>query len=186
MVKGKGKKRRCVRMPIQVPRSGGNFDPCPEGDFTAVLVDIVDLGMVTSEKFKKTQPKVMLAFQVDQLDEKGLPFLVFKRYTNSLHEKATLHGDLKRWLGKQFDVKALQKDLEILLGRGARLEIVQNEGSDGKVYSNIDRIRPLAADQKGPTAHPDFTRKKDRAEGQGPFGKHGKASDPDEGPEIDF
>lgn len=187
MVK-KSKKKRCLRMPIAVPRSGGNFETCPEGEYNAVLVDVVDLGMVTT-KFSnqtKTQPKIVLCWQVDKIDEKGLPFLIFKRYTNSLHEKATLTKDLKDWFTKKAVAAVLpsvRKDVEVLLGKGCRLEVEHNE-YDGKIYATVQSLRPLAEGTKAPSVHPEFVRKKDRQEGQGPFGKRtAKASDPEQGNE---
>jgi hypothetical protein len=167
---------------------GGTYDPCPEGEHNAVLVDVVDLGIVetTYKGVTKKQPKITLAWQTDQLDEKGLPFLVFKRYTASLHEKSVLFQDLKRWFrGPDFikTVEAVRKDVEFLLGKGCRMDVIHNE-KDGKTYANVDSIKPLSAGQQAPKQHPDFIRKKDRREDDGPFGPKGggqrdNVSDPD-------
>lgn len=165
--------------------NSGKYDPCPEGEFNAVCVDVVDLGDVTSvyKGKEKTQRKILITWQVDKLDEKGLPFLVFKRYTASLNEKSALFADLKRWFrGSEFGkmLAAVKKDVEVLLGKGCRLDIIHNE-KDGNTYANIDGIKPVPTGQTAPAVHPAFVRKQDREEGEGPFGKRDdNESDPED------
>lgn len=173
-------------MAIVIPNSGGNYPPCPEGEYNAVCVDVVDLGMVTSvfDGREKTQPKILVVWQTSETDTDGLPYLVFKRYTASMHKKAKLYEDLTRWFKKDFDKieAAVKKDVEMLLGKGARVEIEHNE-SNGKTYANVVYLRPLDKSET-PKQHPAFVRKKDRKEGDGPFGGHkaarGAASDPED------
>ncbi len=69
---------------------------------------------------------------------------IYKRYTLSLHENASLRKDLENWRGKKFTEEELQGfDLEKLLGVNALITVVHSQGADGKTYSNIAAVSKL-------------------------------------------
>jgi hypothetical protein len=157
-------------MPIIAKKTGGStFEPAPPGVHAAVCVDVVDLGIleVVWKGQKKKQHKVRIAWQIgEDRPEDGKPYLVQKRYTLSLSEKAALRADLESWRGKPFtrDEEA-GFDLETIIGAPCMMNVVQ-ETRDGNTYSNIKAIMPLP---KGMTRlQPrDYVRVCDRpAEGQ--------------------
>src|SRR5688572_414981 len=98
---------------------GTNFQPAPAGVHQAVCVDVVDLGIldVTWQGQTKKQHKVNVAWQINEDRDDGKPFLVFKRYTLSLSEKANLRKDLESWRGRKFTRdEEMGFDVEKLIG----------------------------------------------------------------------
>jgi hypothetical protein len=82
---------------------GGDFTPAPAGTHTAVCVQCIDLGTIYSKYYDSWKPKVLLGFElIGEKNEQGEAFIVWKRYTNSLHENAVLRGHLESWRGKAF------------------------------------------------------------------------------------
>ncbi len=125
-----------------IAKSTGNFTPAPEGLWAAVCVDVVDLGILKSEYQGKTRSvhKCRIAWEISEKMEDDRPFIVGKRYTLSLHAKATLHADLKAWRGKPFTKEELEGfDLEKVIGAPCQLMIVHEE-KDGTTYANIKAI----------------------------------------------
>lgn len=134
--------------------ASGTFEPCPAGSYMARCVRIIDLGTQETEFQGKTlqQKKALLSWEV--LDEEarrddGEPFLLSKRYTASLHEKAALRKDLASWRGRDFSPEELAGfNLKNVLGRECFLSVVHVE-KDGKTFANIAAIMKLP---KGATA----------------------------------
>jgi len=140
---------------------GTSFTPPPEGVWPAVCVDVVDLGMVQSTF--GTKPKCRIAWEIAEKMPDGRPFIATKQYTVSLHEKATLHKDLKAWRGKAFTADEMKGfDIEAVLGAPCQL-VITHEEKEGLVYGNVTAI--LRAQKNGvlkPTGK--YIRHKDRPE----------------------
>lgn len=130
-------------MPIVARDTRKEFTPAPEGLHQAVCVDVVDLGLQDTPWGSKQ--KVDLRWQIDQQNEEtGKPFLVTKRYTLSLNEKATLRQHLEAWRGKKFTQEELGGfDLERLLGVNGQVQVVHNLADDGRVFANVQAVVPL-------------------------------------------
>jgi hypothetical protein len=152
-----------------IAEAGGNFEKPENGQYNAVLADVVDLGLVTST-FKgetKTQPKVRFVWILDAKGQDGKPLWVTQRYTLSLHEKATLYKHLQMILGTAPPVKL---DLETLVGITRKLFVVRNTVQD-KIYANIMGILPGDPGVAVPVPT-DFVRYKNKAKTQaGPQGQ---------------
>lgn len=132
-------------MSIIAKASGGNFTPAPAGAHSAVCVDVVDLGVVTTEYSgkKKSQHKIRVVWQLAEDMEDGKPFMASKRYTLSLHEKATLRKELESWRGRAFTEDELRGfDVETVIGVPCFINIVQ-ESKGGTTYSNVTSIMKL-------------------------------------------
>lgn len=144
---------------------GKTFEPAPEGVHQGVCVDVVDLGVldVTWQGQSKKQHKINIAWQIAEHRSDGKPFLVFKRYTLSLSEKANLRKDLESWRGRAFTRdEELGFDVESVIGANCLLN-VQHHESGGKTYANVVSIMPLVKGMPKITAS-DYVRKKDRPE----------------------
>jgi hypothetical protein len=131
-------------MPI-IAKAGGNFTPAPAGTHAAVCVDLVDLGMIEVTYLGKTQlkHKIVIVWQIDENLDDGRPFLVRRRYTCSLHEKATLRRDLESWRGRSFTDQELQAfDLEALLSVPCLINVI-HETRNGSVYANVASVMRL-------------------------------------------
>lgn len=139
--------------------SGADFEPVSEGIHSAVLADVVDKGVVQTAFGPKE--KVGFTWLTDEADEGGRTKRLFQSFTKSLHEKASLRKAVKQILRKDIDGESF--DVEQLIGAQVQLVVQHQEGTDGKIYGNVQAI--LAP--KGPkVAIPqDFQRKKDRPDG---------------------
>ena len=133
--------------------------PLPEAGTTqAVCCAVWDLGLQLSS-FKnedgsdKYQHKIIIAWEVTELinapesEYHGKPYMMNKKYTLSLGEKANLRHDLESWRGKPFtdDELKLGVDLEKLYGVNCLLGIKHepNRNDASIVYANVTAILPL-------------------------------------------
>ena len=125
---------------------GGDFTPAPAGVHQAVCVDVVDLGLlkVTFGGKEKEQHKISVRWQIAENMDIGKPFLVQKRYTLSLHEKATLRKDLESWRGRAFTSEESDGfDVENVIGANCLLNIMHTKKGES-TYANVTAIMPLA------------------------------------------
>ena len=157
-------------MPI-IAKASKPFEPCPPGPQQAVCVDVIDLGILTSiypdEKTgePKKQHKIDIVWQSAELMKDERPYIAKKRYTLSLHEKASLRHDLESWRGRQFtDNEAEGFDVEKLLGANCILNIAHKTGSKGVTFANVVSIMPLMKGQQRIEATTDYVRVCDRRE----------------------
>jgi hypothetical protein len=149
-------------MPI-FAKAGASFVPAPAGTHAAVCVDVVDHGMLEVTYQSKTQRKhkITITWQIDEDMDNGKPFLVRRRYTCSLHEKATLRRDLESWRGRAFSDQELQAfDLESLLSVGCLINVI-HETRNGSTYANVASVMRLPKGMTAPTPR-DYVRVCDR------------------------
>jgi len=129
------------------------------GTVQAVLYDVWDLGWqktnyVNDDGSPKIQPKIVLAFEIDERMPEGSKragerFAVNKRYTFSFWKNATLRKDVESWIGKTLsDNEAELFDIETLIGKNCLLAISNNESDNGNTYTNIASISPLMKDMQ--------------------------------------
>jgi len=144
--------------------SGTTFVPAPQGVHRAVCVDVVDMGLleVTWNNQKKQQHKIRVVWQIDEAMDDGKPFIVQKRYTLSLHEKAQLRKDLESWRGKAFsDDEQKGFDVERLVGVSCMLNVM-HVSRDGKTYANVTAVMPLHKGMSKLEPSADYVRVQDR------------------------
>src|SRR5271169_7224041 len=100
--------------------TGKDFPLLDEGTHQVVIESVTNLGLITStyNGETKTQPKIRIRF----VDADGVSAI--KRYTLSLHEKATLYKDLKTLLGRD---PGESFDVETLVGKQAQIIITHTE-----------------------------------------------------------
>lgn len=145
-------------MSFIVEASGGSreFKTVPAGTHLARLYRIVDLGTQTSQfdgGEVKMQRKVMFGWEIHGEDDNGVPLLteegkpmaVFKNYTLSWNEAATLRKDLQAWRGTPWtDKEAARFDLKNVLGQWCMLNVLHRPGNkDGKMFANVAGISPV-------------------------------------------
>jgi hypothetical protein len=135
-------------MPIMVSGSESkNYTPAPEGGHHAVCVDIIEKGMLPNPfKDGELQRKIDIAWQLSETRDDGKRFIVYKRYTASLNEKATLRHDLESWRGRPFSQAELAGfDLESIIGANCLLNVVHKAGTKdpSKVFANVAAVMPL-------------------------------------------
>lgn len=130
---------------ILTDTGGAAFTPCPAGSYLARCVQLIDLGTQTSnfEGQTKRSRKVLIAWEI--LDDEcrrddGQPFILSKRFTQSLHEKAALRKTLASWRGRDFTPVELKGfDLGTVLGKDAFLSVIHTD-KEGKTFANIAAV----------------------------------------------
>lgn len=119
----------------------------PEGQYTAVCVDGIDLGEQHNEKFGNWSRKYAIVFQTTETNpDTGKRFEVAERYTVSMSEKANLRKFLSQWRGKPYTNAEAEEGapLHKLEGVNALVQIAHNTSqATGKTYANIISIMPL-------------------------------------------
>lgn len=122
--------------------SAGNFEPCPEGEHRVVCCEVEDLGEVETQFGLKH--KVLFKFQTDTKMEDGRPYMLFQRFNVSMNEKASMRKFLEKWRGAKYNEQQLRSegfDIEKMVGVNGDVYVTHDE-VDGKVYSNINVIKP--------------------------------------------
>jgi hypothetical protein len=130
---------------ILTDTGGSAFTPCPAGSYLARCVQLIDLGTQTSnfEGEVKRARKVLVAWEI--LDDEcrkddGSPFILSKRFTQSLHEKAALRKMLEAWRNRTFSPVELKGfDLGTVLGKDAFLSVIHTD-KEGKTFANIAAV----------------------------------------------
>ena len=147
-----------------VAKAGATYPVCPGGSHVGICIDVVDLGLVKSEYGgkAKTQHKIRIVWQTGEPRDDGKHHQVSKRYTLSLHEKASLRKDLESWRGRPFTSEELEGwDVESVLGAGALLSVVQN-ATNGNIYANVAAIMRPPKGTILPILDSGYVRVKDR------------------------
>jgi hypothetical protein len=134
----------------------GEFKAVPAGLHLARCYRIIDLGTQRSEfdGQEKYQRKIMLGWELHGKDEEGNelvtdrgdPMAIFKNYTLSWNDKATLRLDLQSWRGKPFTEAEMRRfDISTVLGAWCMLTVIPRPGKNGKIYSNVKGVSPVAS-----------------------------------------
>ncbi len=143
-------------MSFYVEDKGGSFESTPIGSHLARCYRIVDLGTQKSEYQGQVKylHKVMLGWEIHGVNDDGTPikmqdgrpFAMFKNYTLSWSDKATLRIDLQAWRGRPFTAEEMRRfDLKTILGAWCMLNVIERAGTDGKMYVNVANISPVPA-----------------------------------------
>ena len=134
----------------------GNFEATPSGMHLARCYRIIDLGTQKTEYMGQVKylHKIMLGWEIHGTNDDGTPlrmrdgrpFAIFKNYTLSWSEKATLRGDLQSWRGKPFSQEEMRRfDLKTVLNAWCMLNVIERAGQDGKMYVNVSGVTPVPA-----------------------------------------
>lgn len=148
-------------MAILVADNSRTFVPAPEGLHQAVCCDVIDLGVVEGKFGAKH--RIEIRWLINELNDEGRLYMVTKKYTASLNEKASLRQDLEAWRGKKFtkdDLKGF--DVEQLLGVNCQIQVVHVTLDDGRTFANVKAVVPLMKGMQKMTVPEDFKRKADR------------------------
>lgn len=157
--------------------SGKEFTPAPIGAHQAVCVDVIDKGLMDTPWGQKR--KIDIRWQISEDMENGKPFLVTKRYTASLNEKANLRKDLESWRGKAFTEAELEEfDVDVLIGVNCLVNVIHNTDPKGRVWANVQTVTPLVKGMVKMAASPDYVMERNRkAENQSDDTTHDEDED---------
>src|SRR5215468_6198400 len=115
--------------------------PHPEGIYSGVCVDVVDLGLVETDfqGEKRVVPKVRLFIETEYRDETGKAGVITKTFTASLHQKARLAEYIGKWRGRPV-VPGESIDLAKLIGACCTVVISHQQNMVGRTYASMDAI----------------------------------------------
>jgi hypothetical protein len=105
------------------------FESAPPGTYGAVCTRVIDLGTqpVQWEGETKHQRKVSIQWELDENMPDGRPFVINRKFTVSMHEKAALRIFLKGWRGRDFTNDELNGFNPVkLIGVPCMLSLVAN------------------------------------------------------------
>lgn len=136
---------------MELPQpNDSNFTPPPAGSHAAICFRFIDLGtqMVEWKGTRKTQRKVLLSWELpEERMETGEPFMIGRKYTWSMSDKAALRAHLQSWRGKAFtddDFAGPNRfNIKNVLGKACLINIVHEAKDGGGVYANIAGISPM-------------------------------------------
>jgi hypothetical protein len=128
-----------------IAKKGGDFEAIPEGSYQAVCYGVIGLGKQLNTKFNTVQEKVQILWElpeeVREFNGEESCATIFKDYTVSLSDRATLRQDLESWRGKGFTAAELEKGVDLLsiLGKNCLIQIIHND----KGYANVASVMSL-------------------------------------------
>jgi len=127
----------------------GNFEQPDTGMHQAVCAFVNNIGTQRGEYEGKPtfKEQVIISWELDQKltigDYAGMPFMISKFYTLSLHEKSGLRKDLENWRGKVFTDDELSGfQLQNLIGANCFLNLIESKTGKRK----ISAIMPVKKD----------------------------------------
>ena len=136
----------------------------PAGIHHAICYGVIDEGSHFYEKRGKWMHKIRLMFEFpdhriiikkEGEDAQDLPMGRSNQYTLSLYSTSYLRRDLQSWRGKPFTKEEL-KGFEVrnVLGANCSVQIMHEEGNNGKIYDNITNIFPLTKGERRDSENP--------------------------------
>jgi hypothetical protein len=140
-------------MSLNLSADTQTFELPPSGSLPARCCHVIDLGTqaVEFQGERKHARKISIAWQLDERRSDGTPFILSRRFTASLHEKAALRAFLESWRGRPFTPEELSGfNLRRLINAPCLLNIVHAERS-GNTFAEIRSIAPLPKGMTPPT-----------------------------------
>lgn len=146
---------------------GGDFTPCPTGNYPARIVAIFDIGHQTEDKTsnvvdpvtkvttkvvsKADVRKLILLFELTKKQPDATPYVLPLRLTWSMNEQANLYKYVVSITGEKF-AAGQDFDPRTLLGKVVMANITAGKPNDkGKVYTNISTLAQYPEGMPEPT-----------------------------------
>lgn len=133
-------------MSIVVKDNGQSYEQPPAGMHLAVCTNVYDLGLQIGFQ-GVAKPTVVILWELFERQSKGdyagKRFLVSKRYTASLNEKANLRKDLDSWRGRPFTEEEIKGfDLERLIGVNCLINLAETKTKKGNNFMAVMSVNP--------------------------------------------
>lgn len=145
-----------------------NIPPHPEGQFPAVMIDLIDHGDVQVQFQGRVQMKHKVTFRFyagETFDgDDGVTRLLWvdHRMTLSLSQKSTMRPFIESWRGKKFTDEEAKGFLpKVLLHKPCLIQVVHNP-TEQRTWANIASIMKLPKGMVAPEIPADYVRVKDR------------------------
>ena len=126
------------------------------GNHHAICYGVIDLGTQYNSFYEKSAHKILFLWELPQVrievERDGvkvdLPRAISKKYTASLHEKASMFNDISSWRGIGFSSEELEGfDARVMAGCNCLLNIAHKQG-EKKIFAYVAAITPLLVGMK--------------------------------------
>lgn len=137
-----------------IAKDTGEFVLPPEGTFVARCLQVIDLGTQYSRFYDTSSHKVLFGWElpteVNDTGEEPRPFMIWKRYTLSLNNKAMLRHDLEAWRGKKFSEQELSGfDVRNVVDCCCLITVIHKENA-GNTYANVAAVAAVPKGTESP------------------------------------
>jgi hypothetical protein len=113
----------------------------PAGITQATIVEVVDQGIVKSEKYGPKH-RILIAYQSEMRDKDGKPIRVTRSYGAAIDSSLS---ELRKVILASGKTPAPNFDVETLIGTKVLIAIENATQPDGTVFSNVTAVFPLTA-----------------------------------------
>lgn len=134
-----------------------NVELIEPGIHPAVCIWMYDVG---TQKWEwQGQPKeggkLVVVWELPQqrmeYDGKDKPRVISNTYTQSIGSKSNLRKMLMSWRGRDFTPEELSGfDIKTIVGVSCQIQVIHNEGTNGKTYANIQNVLPAGGQKYTP------------------------------------
>lgn len=139
-----------MKAPSFNENSSDSFEPCPAGVYAACLVRLIDKGS-RQESYQggplTWKRKLLMGFEIVDDETRmadGKPFMAYREFTFSMHEKGALRPFIAGWRGTAFtDQEAREFDFSRLLGAFGLVNIIHKARTDGTVRAELQSVSKL-------------------------------------------
>lgn len=139
-----------MKAPTFNDNNGGDFAPCPPGVYAACLVRLIDKGS-RQESYQggpmTWKRKLLMGFEICDEDTRmsdGKPFMAYREFTFSMHEKGALRPFIAGWRGQAFtDQEARDFDFSKLVGAFALVNVIHKQRQDGTTRAELQSVSKL-------------------------------------------
>lgn len=139
-----------MKAPTFNDQNGGDFEPCPPGVYAACLVRLIDKGS-RQESYQggpmTWKRKLLMGFEICDDETRmadGKPFMVYREFTFSMHEKGALRPFIAGWRGSAFtDQEAREFDFSKLVNAFALANIIHKTRTDGTIRAELQSVSKL-------------------------------------------
>ena len=128
--------------------SGGDFTPCPAGNYPATIVGLFDIGhQPETRKDQKTGAvsevevrKLVLVYELSKKAPDGRPFVMGDRVTWSMRDNSNFFKLVTNVLGERFNPGQKFTPTR-LLGKAVMVNVTNTEKDDkGKFFANVGNV----------------------------------------------
>ena len=135
-------------VPVAAPSQGGDFVPCPAGNYRARIAAILDIGHQptvktddkTKEKYEADTRQLYIVYELSKKQPNGEPYTMGQKMTFSMNERANLFTLVQNLTGQK-PLPGSNFSLPTLLGKPCMVNVsLGKPNAQGKSYSSIGSV----------------------------------------------
>lgn len=143
---------------LRAKAEGEPRKPIPAGNYFGIICGVYDIGTQTGGQYGPKH-QIIVSWELHKKkgavrNEAGVVQSISNFYGLSFSELSSLRKDVESMLGRKFTLPEAKSgyDVEELLGKPCRLQIIHDTKADGTIRDMIGTIMPLDEDDEVPNA----------------------------------